>query len=51
MYLMVETVRVQAEDDRPEWRAARDAFRNELGALTPASLMSQSSVIPTTSLI
>ncbi|KAK5876877.1 hypothetical protein CesoFtcFv8_026182 [Champsocephalus esox] len=32
MYLMVETVRVQTEDDRPEWRAARDAFKNELGS-------------------
>lgn len=31
MYLMVETVRVQTEDDRPEWRAAREAFKNELG--------------------
>ncbi|KAF3859542.1 hypothetical protein F7725_021941 [Dissostichus mawsoni] len=32
MYLMVETVRVQTEDDRPEWRAAREAFKNELGS-------------------
>lgn len=31
MYLMVETVRVQTEDDRPEWIAAREAFKNELG--------------------
>lgn len=31
MYLMVETIRVRSEDDRPEWKAARDAFRNELG--------------------
>lgn len=31
MYLMVETIRVQTEDDRPEWRAARDAFKSELG--------------------
>lgn len=31
MYLMVETIRVQTEDDRPEWRAAREAFKNELG--------------------
>ncbi|XP_077400842.1 striatin-interacting protein 1 homolog isoform X4 [Vanacampus margaritifer] len=32
MYLMVETIRVQMEDDRPEWTAARDSFKNELGA-------------------
>uniref|UniRef100_A0A8C4H5K0 Striatin interacting protein 2 n=1 Tax=Dicentrarchus labrax TaxID=13489 RepID=A0A8C4H5K0_DICLA len=32
MYLMVETIRVQTEDDRPEWRAAREAFKNELGS-------------------
>uniref|UniRef100_A0A8C6KNL3 Striatin interacting protein 2 n=1 Tax=Nothobranchius furzeri TaxID=105023 RepID=A0A8C6KNL3_NOTFU len=32
MYLMVETVRVQTEDDRPEWREAREAFKNELGS-------------------
>lgn len=31
MYLMVETIRVQTEDDRPEWKAAREAFKNELG--------------------
>lgn len=31
MYLMVETIRVQTEDDRPEWIAAREAFKNELG--------------------
>ncbi len=31
MYLMVETIRVQTEDDRPEWTAAREAFKNELG--------------------
>lgn len=31
MYLMVETIRVQTEDDRPEWRSAREAFKNELG--------------------
>ncbi|XP_036066113.1 striatin-interacting protein 1 homolog isoform X4 [Oryzias melastigma] len=32
MYLMVETIRVQTEDDRPEWRAAREAFKTELGS-------------------
>ncbi|XP_032445338.1 striatin-interacting protein 1 homolog isoform X1 [Xiphophorus hellerii] len=32
MYLMVETIRVQTEDDRPEWRAARETFKNELGS-------------------
>ncbi|XP_061770527.1 striatin-interacting protein 1 homolog isoform X3 [Nerophis ophidion] len=32
MYLMVETIRLQTEDDRPEWRAAREAFKTELGA-------------------
>lgn len=31
MYLMVETIRVQTGDDRPEWRSAREAFKNELG--------------------
>uniref|UniRef100_A0A674ETA9 Striatin interacting protein 2 n=1 Tax=Salmo trutta TaxID=8032 RepID=A0A674ETA9_SALTR len=32
MYLMVETIRLQTEDDRPEWRAAREAFKTELGS-------------------
>uniref|UniRef100_A0A8C7ZW29 Striatin interacting protein 2 n=1 Tax=Oryzias sinensis TaxID=183150 RepID=A0A8C7ZW29_9TELE len=32
MYLMVETIRVQTEDDQPEWRAAREAFKTELGS-------------------
>uniref|UniRef100_A0A8D3DGI1 Striatin interacting protein 2 n=1 Tax=Scophthalmus maximus TaxID=52904 RepID=A0A8D3DGI1_SCOMX len=32
MYLMVETIRVQTEDDRPEWISAREAFKNELGS-------------------
>uniref|UniRef100_A0A7N6A815 Striatin interacting protein 2 n=1 Tax=Anabas testudineus TaxID=64144 RepID=A0A7N6A815_ANATE len=32
MYLMVETIRVQTEDHRPEWIAAREAFKNELGS-------------------
>ncbi|XP_028305028.1 striatin-interacting protein 2 isoform X3 [Gouania willdenowi] len=32
MYLMVETIRVQTEDERPEWIAAREAFKNELGS-------------------
>uniref|UniRef100_A0A673XXE4 Striatin interacting protein 2 n=1 Tax=Salmo trutta TaxID=8032 RepID=A0A673XXE4_SALTR len=31
MYLMVETIRLQTEDDRPEWRTAREAFKTELG--------------------
>uniref|UniRef100_A0A3Q3Q673 Striatin interacting protein 2 n=1 Tax=Monopterus albus TaxID=43700 RepID=A0A3Q3Q673_MONAL len=33
MYLIVETIRVQTEDDRPEWVAARETFKNELGSL------------------
>uniref|UniRef100_A0A3B4U1Z5 Striatin interacting protein 2 n=1 Tax=Seriola dumerili TaxID=41447 RepID=A0A3B4U1Z5_SERDU len=33
MYLMVETVRVRTEDDRPEWIAARETFKNELSPL------------------
>ncbi|CAL8337905.1 unnamed protein product [Arctogadus glacialis] len=32
MYLMVENIRVQTEDDRPEWIAARETFRIELAA-------------------
>uniref|UniRef100_A0A674N9V6 Striatin interacting protein 2 n=1 Tax=Takifugu rubripes TaxID=31033 RepID=A0A674N9V6_TAKRU len=32
MYLMVETIRVRTEDDGPEWKAAREAFRNELAS-------------------
>ncbi|KAI1883461.1 hypothetical protein AGOR_G00231680 [Albula goreensis] len=32
MYLMVETIRVETEDDRPEWSAARETFRTELGS-------------------
>uniref|UniRef100_A0A8C7P7S6 Striatin interacting protein 2 n=1 Tax=Oncorhynchus mykiss TaxID=8022 RepID=A0A8C7P7S6_ONCMY len=32
MYLMVETIRLQTEDDRPEWRTAREAFKTELGS-------------------
>uniref|UniRef100_A0AAX7SJ96 Striatin interacting protein 2 n=1 Tax=Astatotilapia calliptera TaxID=8154 RepID=A0AAX7SJ96_ASTCA len=32
MYLMVETIRVQTEDDRPEWIAARETFKNELAS-------------------
>uniref|UniRef100_A0AAR2LGD2 Striatin interacting protein 2 n=1 Tax=Pygocentrus nattereri TaxID=42514 RepID=A0AAR2LGD2_PYGNA len=32
MYLMVETIRVEMEDDRPEWRMAREAFKTELGS-------------------
>uniref|UniRef100_A0A3Q3L8R2 Striatin interacting protein 2 n=1 Tax=Mastacembelus armatus TaxID=205130 RepID=A0A3Q3L8R2_9TELE len=32
MYLIVETIRVQTEDDRPEWIAAREAFKSELGS-------------------
>ncbi|XP_067391105.1 striatin-interacting protein 2 isoform X2 [Emydura macquarii macquarii] len=30
MYLMVENVRVEAEDDLPEWRNSRETFRTEL---------------------
>ncbi|CAG12134.1 unnamed protein product, partial [Tetraodon nigroviridis] len=32
MYLMVETIRVRTQDDRPEWKAAREAFRSELAS-------------------
>ncbi|KAL4640734.1 hypothetical protein GN956_G11605 [Arapaima gigas] len=32
MYLMVEMVRSEAEDDKPEWRAARETFKAELGS-------------------
>uniref|UniRef100_A0A8C6UPE5 Striatin interacting protein 2 n=1 Tax=Neogobius melanostomus TaxID=47308 RepID=A0A8C6UPE5_9GOBI len=32
MYLMVETIRVQTEDDRPEWKIAHESFKNELGS-------------------
>lgn len=31
MYLMVETIRVEMEDDSPERKAAREAFKTELG--------------------
>lgn len=34
MYLMVETIRVQTEDDRPEWKTARESFKNELGVFS-----------------
>ncbi|XP_026090572.1 striatin-interacting protein 1 homolog isoform X1 [Carassius auratus] len=32
MYLMVETIRVETEGDSPERKAAREAFRTELGS-------------------
>uniref|UniRef100_A0A6Q2XQF4 Striatin interacting protein 2 n=1 Tax=Esox lucius TaxID=8010 RepID=A0A6Q2XQF4_ESOLU len=32
MYLMVETIRLQTEDDQPDWTTAREAFRTELGS-------------------
>ncbi|MBN3298416.1 STRP2 protein, partial [Amia calva] len=32
MYLMVETIRWEAEEDGSEWRAARETFRTELGS-------------------
>ncbi|KFW85802.1 Striatin-interacting protein 1, partial [Manacus vitellinus] len=32
MYLIVETVRQEAEGDKPEWRSMRQTFRAELGA-------------------
>ncbi|KAJ7426558.1 Adenosylhomocysteinase 2 [Willisornis vidua] len=31
MYLMVETVRQEAEGDKPEWKSMRQTFRAELG--------------------
>lgn len=31
MYLMVETIRVEMEGDGPERKAARQAFKTELG--------------------
>lgn len=42
MYLMVETIRVQTEDDRPEWRSAREAFKNELGMCVFVCVCTQS---------
>ena len=36
MYLMVENIRVQTEDDRPEWITARETFRIELGVFACA---------------
>ncbi|KAJ8269741.1 hypothetical protein COCON_G00123480 [Conger conger] len=32
MYLMVEMIRVETEDDRPEWRTARETFKTDLGS-------------------
>uniref|UniRef100_A0A8C8B5B3 Striatin interacting protein 1 n=1 Tax=Otus sunia TaxID=257818 RepID=A0A8C8B5B3_9STRI len=32
MYLIVETVRQEAEGDKPEWKSMRQTFRAELGA-------------------
>ncbi|TSK13222.1 Striatin-interacting protein 1 [Bagarius yarrelli] len=32
MYLMVETIRVETADDKPEWQKARESFRTELGS-------------------
>uniref|UniRef100_A0A8D0CLD0 Striatin interacting protein 2 n=1 Tax=Scleropages formosus TaxID=113540 RepID=A0A8D0CLD0_SCLFO len=32
MYLMVEMVRSEAEDNKPEWRTARETFKAELGS-------------------
>ncbi|NWR61436.1 STRP1 protein, partial [Bucorvus abyssinicus] len=32
MYLIVETVREEAEGDKPEWKSMRQTFRAELGA-------------------
>ncbi|KAJ8416404.1 hypothetical protein AAFF_G00356920 [Aldrovandia affinis] len=32
MYLMVETIRVETEDERPEWRSTRETFKAELGS-------------------
>lgn len=31
MYLMIETIRVEMEGDSPERKAAREAFKTELG--------------------
>lgn len=39
MYLMVETIRVRTEDDRPEWVATREAFKNELGVCVCAHVV------------
>ncbi|XP_078091901.1 striatin-interacting protein 1-like isoform X9 [Mustelus asterias] len=33
MYLMVEIIRREGEDDKPEWSSARDGFRTELSSL------------------
>eukprot|EP00062_Callorhinchus_milii_P006663 gi/632947441/ref/XP_007889047.1/ PREDICTED: striatin-interacting protein 2 isoform X1 [Callorhinchus milii] len=32
MCLMVEAMRLEVEDDRPEWKVAREGFRTELGS-------------------
>ncbi|XP_015198321.2 striatin-interacting protein 1 homolog isoform X1 [Lepisosteus oculatus] len=32
MYLMVETIQQEDEADKPEWRAARETFKTELGS-------------------
>ncbi|XP_064200917.1 striatin-interacting protein 1 homolog isoform X2 [Anguilla rostrata] len=32
MYLMVEMIRVETEDDRSEWRTARETFKTDLGS-------------------
>ncbi|XP_043944773.1 striatin-interacting protein 2 [Protopterus annectens] len=34
MYLIVETIRLQTEDDRPEWKTIRETFKAELGCPT-----------------
>ncbi|XP_069797915.1 striatin-interacting protein 1-like isoform X3 [Narcine bancroftii] len=31
MYLMVETIRQETDEDNPEWRAMRETFRTDLG--------------------
>lgn len=30
MYLMVENIRVEQEEDPPEWKTCRETFRTEL---------------------
>uniref|UniRef100_A0AAY4ENH5 Striatin interacting protein 2 n=1 Tax=Denticeps clupeoides TaxID=299321 RepID=A0AAY4ENH5_9TELE len=32
MYLMVEAIRVEMEDDKPEWKSSRETFKTELAS-------------------
>lgn len=41
MYLMVETIRVESDGDIPERKAARQAFKTELGEKLESVFKSQ----------